>query len=91
MKNLFLIFGLFFSLTACTSQNDSVIVEVRSTGLFSNDIEIDDLGIFLRNTRNPGARDLVFLVKQDAAVNSLKEAITKSEKFNFKSVSVTSL
>lgn len=91
MKNLFLIFGLFFSLTACTSQNESVIVEVRSTGLFSNDIEIDDLGIFLRKIKTPGSRELVFLVKDDASVYSLKEAIKKSENFDFKSVSVTSL
>ena len=91
MKTLFLILGLFFSLTACTIQSESVIVEVRSTGLYSNDIEIDDLGIFLRKIQNPDSRELVFLVKGDASVYSLKEAIKKSENFDFKSVSVTSL
>ena len=90
MKTLFLILSLFFSLTACTSQSESVIVEVRSTGLYSNDIEIDDLGIFLRKIQTSGSKELVFLV-DDASANSLKEAITKSEKFYFKSVSVTSL
>jgi len=93
MKNVLLIsyFILFFSSAACVSQNENVIVEVRSAGLFSNGIEIDNLGTFLRKIQNPDSRELVFLVMDDASVNSLKEAITNSEKFNFKSVSVTNL
>jgi hypothetical protein len=91
MKAISLILSLFLSLAACTDQDESTIVEIRSTGLFSDDIKIENLEAYFGRIKNPDSSELVFLIKPDAPVNSLKSAITKSKKFKFKSVSVISL
>ena len=91
MKAIFLILSLILSLATCTDQDESTIVEIRSTGLFSDDIKIDNLEAYFGKIKNPDSRKLVFLIKADAPVNSLKSVIAKSKKFKFKSVSVISL
>jgi len=91
MKNLLLLTLLVLTLASCTGSNSSVIVEIRSTGVFSNGDRVNDLKVFFSEIESPSSRNLVFMVNVDAKTQTLIDAMSVSKQFKFKGVSVSSL
>lgn len=89
MKTLLLLTLLI--LASCTGPNSSVIVEIRSTGVFANGDRVSDLQVFFSETENSESRNLVFMVSVDAKTQVLIDAVNASKQFKFKGVSVSSL